>query len=605
TSEMKFTVQDGVLVGVWRTGGGYVNGKTQDFTIEIEAKGKISGYVGENLHLFRIRGTFDGESARGEIKSSQSVECVSSWQATRIERAEKTAAKLASAAADDAPPVIETPGELQTAAPVIELTGRVSDASAIIEFTVNGTAAPLQADGGFHLKRGVALGQSELVIAALDEWGNRAERRITVSRKAAASSEPAAEASATAIASDTSAPMIAVPPALETDNAIVEISGGIIDASAIVDVRVAGRSVPLGADGTFHIRRGVPVGDSELVVSALDEWGNEATKRIRITRRAPAADAAAAPRQSAALDSGTGDRQAPRIQLPADLVTENPEINIAGSVTDASAILDLFVNERPVTLRGDGSFRITRRLKTGVNKFTFSAIDEWGNRASETIDVLRKRLDLALGDYHALVIGNNDYNNLPKLNTAVADAEAVSKLLEDRYGFTVTKLINATRYDVIGAMSELRASLSYDSNLLIYYAGHGIVDPVTERGYWLPVDADQGNPANWVSNDDITDMVKAIPARHILVIADSCYSGTLVRAAPVTFETWQDSRDWLKRIVGKRSRTALASAGWSRWPMPAAAAIRCSPRHCSACCATIRKPSKPRPCSRRCAKPWS
>jgi len=121
--------------------------------------------------------------------------------------------------------------------------------------------------------------------------------------------------------------------------------------------------------------------------------------------------------------------------------------------------------------------------------------------------------------------------------------------------------IDATRSDIINAMSGLRASLSYDTNLLIYYAGHGIVDPVTDLGYWLPVDAMQNSPANWVSNDDIANMLKAIPARHILVVADSCYSGTLVRAAPIDLETWEDRRDWLKRIAKKRSRSALVSGG--------------------------------------------
>ena len=110
-------------------------------------------------------------------------------------------------------------------------------------------------------------------------------------------------------------------------------------------------------------------------------------------------------------------------------------------------------------------------------------------------------------------------------------------------------------------MSELRASLAYDTNLLIYCAGCGAVDPVTERGYWLLVEAEQNNPANWVLDDDITDMLKAIPTRHILVIADSCHSGTLVHAAPVDLETWEDRRDWLKRIVENCSQTALASGG--------------------------------------------
>ncbi len=35
------------------------------------------------------------------------------------------------------------------------------------------------------------------------------------------------------------------------------------------------------------------------------------------------------------------------------------------------------------------------------------------------------------GRYHALVIGNNDYQNLPKLNTAVSDATATAELLRE------------------------------------------------------------------------------------------------------------------------------------------------------------------------------
>ena len=44
---------------------------------------------------------------------------------------------------------------------------------------------------------------------------------------------------------------------------------------------------------------------------------------------------------------------------------------------------------------------------------------------------------LETGRYHALVIGNNDYLKLPKLQTAVADAEAVSDLLTKRYEYGV------------------------------------------------------------------------------------------------------------------------------------------------------------------------
>jgi uncharacterized caspase-like protein len=165
------------------------------------------------------------------------------------------------------------------------------------------------------------------------------------------------------------------------------------------------------------------------------------------------------------------------------------------------------------------------------------------------------------GAYHALVIGNNNYRDLPKLKTAVNDARAVAKLLTDQYGFETKLLTDATRADVITALARMRAKLKANDNLLIYYAGHGVIDDVTERGYWLPVDAEQAVPTNWVSNDDITAMLRAIRANHIMVVADSCYSGTLVRAAPARMETARERAAWFKRVVKKRGRTALVSGG--------------------------------------------
>lgn len=165
------------------------------------------------------------------------------------------------------------------------------------------------------------------------------------------------------------------------------------------------------------------------------------------------------------------------------------------------------------------------------------------------------------GTYHALVIGNDAYMKLPRLQTAANDARSIAKLLIETYGFKTKVLLNATRYEMLSAMSSLRQSLTERDNLLIYYAGHGYLDADTERGYWLPVDADRENPANWVSNGDLTDMVKGIRARHVLVVADSCYSGTLTRAIAPEFRTTQDQEKWWLRVVGKRSRAALTSGG--------------------------------------------
>ena len=90
---------------------------------------------------------------------------------------------------------------------------------------------------------------------------------------------------------------------------------------------------------------------------------------------------------------------------------------------------------------------------------------------------------------------------------------------------------------------------------------HGVVDEVAGLGYWLPVDAEKGVPTNWVSTGDVTAMLRAIRAKHVMVVADSCYSGTLVRAVKPGIKTAGDRAVWVKRMAGKRSRTALVSGG--------------------------------------------
>lgn len=167
-----------------------------------------------------------------------------------------------------------------------------------------------------------------------------------------------------------------------------------------------------------------------------------------------------------------------------------------------------------------------------------------------------------LGRYHALVIGINDYIRIPPLKTAIHDATAVAQLLEQAYNFDVRVLLNATRAEIIAAFDNLRATLTEQDNVLIYYAGHGHLDEGASRGYWLPVDADPNTRVHWVSNADITDTLRALAARHVLVVSDSCYSGTLTRGIrTVDLKTASDRLVYLRRMSQKRSRTVLTSGG--------------------------------------------
>ena len=164
---------------------------------------------------------------------------------------------------------------------------------------------------------------------------------------------------------------------------------------------------------------------------------------------------------------------------------------------------------------------------------------------------------LGFGNYYALVIGNNKYRTLPDLKTAERDATAVGHLLKKNYGFKIERIANGTRYDIIFALDKLRTELSQNDNLLIYYAGHGFFDKDTDRGYWLPTDASQDTSANWISNADISDGLKALRAKHVMIVADSCYSGALLRSINIS----RKANNYWQEVAVKRSRTVLTSGG--------------------------------------------
>ena len=170
---------------------------------------------------------------------------------------------------------------------------------------------------------------------------------------------------------------------------------------------------------------------------------------------------------------------------------------------------------------------------------------------------LAKYSDVKFGTYHALVIGSNDYKYLPKLKTAKSDAKAVAKTLKSKYGYKVKTLLNATRIDILDAFDQYRETLTKTDNLLIYYAGHGYLDKKGDRGYWMPVDARPNRRSAWLSNADITDTLKALNAKHVMVMADSCYSGTLTRGLSIK----ERSPDYVREVVAKKARVVITSGG--------------------------------------------
>jgi len=162
---------------------------------------------------------------------------------------------------------------------------------------------------------------------------------------------------------------------------------------------------------------------------------------------------------------------------------------------------------------------------------------------------------------YALIIGINDYEGiwLP-LKNAVNDCKALSKILIDKYGFEdVSCLYNkdATRDNILAKLHEFKSILSNEDNILIYFAGHGFMDEVNE-GYWVPSELSNMKTFKCVSNYDIKNVIAKLQTKHTLVIADACFSGTiLTRAKPVN----TIDNEFHNNMDLKVSRQAISSGG--------------------------------------------
>ena len=228
----------------------------------------------------------------------------------------------------------------------------------------------------------------------------------------------------------------------------------------------------------------------------------------------------------AGLQKSVADGEAARQQ--ADQLRQQ----LVALTAQKSTVENELAGERANLLRLQAERQGLEREVAAMERERDKAIAETARQAQYT-----KEVDF--GRYFALVIGNNDYQEWPKLRTAVNDGKAIGDLLQTKYGFTVKLLLNANRQQIINAFDDYADELGPNDNLLIYYAGHGVTDRAG-YGYWVPVDGDayvEGRAlrtGNLIRNEDVIGAIQKLHAKQVMVIADSCFSGGLAAAASAT-----------------------------------------------------------------------
>lgn len=157
----------------------------------------------------------------------------------------------------------------------------------------------------------------------------------------------------------------------------------------------------------------------------------------------------------------------------------------------------------------------------------------------------------------AVLFGINAYQEpIPALSTPVADVEGIAEVLRNRYGYQTRVLKDVGKAGIIEAMNTVAKEATPDDSVLFFYAGHGYLLDDNNMGYWIPIDASVRTPVNWISNKDISKLLSAISARQLILVSDSCFSGSLTREQRVSGRA---SRK--EDILKQRSVMAFSSGG--------------------------------------------
>ena len=167
-----------------------------------------------------------------------------------------------------------------------------------------------------------------------------------------------------------------------------------------------------------------------------------------------------------------------------------------------------------------------------------------------------------VGKNYALLIGIDRYRRFPALKSAVGDARAVKDVCLSRYCFDKAfELYDeaATRRGIMQLVREVARRCRMNDSLLIYYAGHGHLDPVFGTGFWVPYDGDRDAPDTWVPNVLLKQAIANMAARHVLLVSDSCFSGDFFERSVGT--TGPIDNTHYRRVFGKPSRQIMTSGG--------------------------------------------
>ena len=169
--------------------------------------------------------------------------------------------------------------------------------------------------------------------------------------------------------------------------------------------------------------------------------------------------------------------------------------------------------------------------------------------------------------FYALIVGVDQYDDLEiiDLDNPVNDAQRFYNVLIDNYSYKkedVVVMSNSTKDEFLIQLDRFSEILNEEDNLLVFFAGHGYWDENFSEGYWFLRDSQKNARRTWLANNTIQSYLRGIKAKNILLIADSCFSGSIFKGRSVGIE----NASAIREIYDTPSRKAMTSGNLSEVP---------------------------------------
>ena len=187
--------------------------------------------------------------------------------------------------------------------------------------------------------------------------------------------------------------------------------------------------------------------------------------------------------------------------------------------------------------------------------------------------------------------GEDSIRRFPPLRTPEADALEMARVLEECQGYEIVGLSSrhpgpllnekATRrriHQLIDRLISAKAANQRDSAVLIYFAGHGLVqadEGGSRAGYLIPWDGDRDDPSTWLAMKDLRDQLvdgirdrerldllqqksslDRLTSRHLLLVLDCCFGGAL------SFDFFRGSESTDRPIYYSEYRRFVEGTAW-------------------------------------------